>query len=308
MEPLINRALDSGSHLVRYNQLNEMLDAEKPDILVVDNLFAERFPAEKEALSRGIHVYTDKPAATSFKDLENLYHIAVKNNAIIWAMHTIRYESSFYTAKLLIEQGVIGKVRMVNCQKSYRLGVRPSFYSKRKTYGGTIPWVAIHGIDLIRMVTGYEFKSVYSLQSSADNFGNGDMEMIATSSFEMENDILATVTADYYRPSNAHSHDDDRLRVVGTKGIIEVSRRDGDHEVRLINDSDKGITPIPRKTPSITIFEDFVNTINGKGSGILTMRDTFMNTLAAIYAQESADRKTIIKTDVECNRLFADIP
>ena len=51
------------------------------------------------------------------------------------------------------------------------------------------------------------------------------MESITTSCFQMEDDILATITTDYYRPDNTHSHDDDRMRVVGTEGIVEVIRR-----------------------------------------------------------------------------------
>jgi len=306
MENLIKYAGQAGCQLTQYITLNEMLDTEKPDILVVDTLFTERFTVEKEALSRGIHVYADKPVATSVEELESLYHTAKETNTIIWSMHTTRYEPHFYTAKLLVEQGAIGKVRMVNCQKSYRLGIRPFYYHDRKTYCGTIPWVAIHGIDMIRMVTGCEFKSVYSVQSSSDNFGNGGLEMIAISSFEMENDILASVTADYYRPKNAHSHDDDRLRVVGTKGIVEVSRRDGAHEVRLLNDENNGLNPVQQEQPPM-LFEDFVHSIEGRGSGILTMRDTFMNTFAAIYAQQSADAKNTLKIGEAEIGLFSNL-
>ncbi len=293
MEKVKSSASNAGYNLKEYCDVDEMLKIEKPDILVVDNRFTERYPVEKKALSAGIHVYADKPIATNIADLNDLYRTATKTNSTIWAMHTTRYDPHFYTIRQLIQDGAIGKVRMVNCQKSYRLGIRPAFFSERKTYGGTIPWVSIHAIDMIRMVTGKECISVYSTQSSADNFGNGDMEIITTSSFELEDDILATVTADYYRPSNAHSHDDDRLRVVGTEGIIETARRNGEQEVRLINKSNNGITPVEQLEPPM-LFEDFVHTIEGRGSGILSMRDAFLNTYTAIHAQKSADNKSII--------------
>lgn len=294
LEKLHKMANDRGITLKEYPNLDEMLDSEKPDILVVDNRFAERYPVEKKALSLGIHVYTDKPIATNLSDLNDLYKTAKETGRLLWAMHTTRYDPHFYTVMRLVQEGVIGKVRMVNCQKSYRLGTRPDFYKKRETYGGTILWVSIHAIDMIRMVTGKECLSVYSAQSSAHNFGNGEMEIITTSAYELEDDILATVSTDYYRPANAHSHDDDRLRVVGTEGIIESSRRNGDHEVRIINSSDKGFTPIEKLKPPM-IFEDFVHTIEGRGSGIFSMRESFLNAYTAIHAQESADKKEIVR-------------
>lgn len=293
LDKLHNAAYKKGTTLLQYSSLDEMLHTEKPDILVVDNIFAERYPVLKKALSAGIHVYADKPIATNLSDLMDLYNTAKQTGSVLWAMHTTRYDPHFCTAMHLIQSGAIGKVRMVNCQKSYRLGTRPDFYRERKTYGGTILWVSIHAIDMIRMVTGKECLSVYSAQSSADNFGNGEMEIITTSAFELEDDILATVSTDYYRPSNAHSHDDDRLRVVGTEGIIEVARRDGEHEVRIINSSNNGFTPVEQLKPPL-IFEDFVNTIEGHGSGIFSMRETFLNAYTAIHSQESADKKAVM--------------
>lgn len=280
----------------RYEDLGDMLDQEKPDILVVDNRFAERYSAEYMAAGRGIHVYADKPIAVNEEELKSLYRCVKENNVTLWAMDTVRYDPWYYTAWQLIREGKIGKVRMVNCQKSYRLGKRPDFYRERKYYGGTIPWVTIHGIDMVRMVTGKEFLSVYSQQSTAENKGYGEMEIITTSCFRMEDDILATITTDYYRPENTHSHDDDRMRVVGTEGIVEVMRRDGDHEVRLINKDHNGTIPVEQKNPPF-IFEDFVNTIRGNGEELLDVKESFRNAYAAVCAQRSADENRIVRME-----------
>ena len=279
--------------MTEYNSLETMLDSEQPDILVVDNRFSERYVPEKTAILKGIHVYADKPIGMTEEELNDLYAEVKKSGKYLWAMDTVRYDAWYYTARKLVEKGAIGKVRMVNCQKSYRLGERLPFYRERKYYGGTFGWVTIHAIDMIRMITGKECLSVYSRQSRADNFGYGDMEIITTSSFELEDDILATVSTDYYRPENTHSHDDDRMRVVGTKGIIEVIRRDGEHEVRLINEENNGTVPVPQEKPPF-IFEDFVHTIQGGGEGLLDVEESFRNAYVAICAQRSADEKRVV--------------
>jgi predicted dehydrogenase len=53
-----------------------------------------------------------------------------------------------------IKQGSIGKVRLMNSQKSYKLGSRSEFYKHRQTYGGTIPWVGSHAIDWMYWLSG----------------------------------------------------------------------------------------------------------------------------------------------------------
>ena len=287
-----------------YGSLIEMLDMESPQVLVVDGRFTERYKAEKEALSRGIHVYADKPIGITVEELLDLYKLSRNSGTVLWAMDTVRYDPWYYTARKLVEEGTIGKVRMVNCQKSYRLGTRLSFYKERKYYGGTIPWVTIHAIDMIRMITGKECLSVYSQQSRADNCGYQDMEIITTSCFSMEDDILATVSTDYYRPENTHSHDDDRMRVVGTKGIIEVMRREGEHEVRLINNENNGFVPISQETPPY-IFEDFIHTLEGTGQQLLNVEESFRNAYAAICSQQSADESRIIQME-NGKKIFPD--
>lgn len=274
-----------------YAGLDEMLDRERPDILVVDGRFTEHCQPAKRALERGVNVYVNKPIAVTLSDLMELYEAVRRSGKLLWGMHTVRYDAWYHTARRLVREGAVGRVRMVNCQKSYRMGARPAFYGDRALYGGTIPWVTSHSIDMIRMVTSREMTSVYSQQSRADNFGYGDLEVITTSCFEMEDDILATVNTDYYRPENTHSHDDDRLRVVGTKGILEVIRLGGDHEVRLANDHFNGAV----EQDSVPfIFEDFVHALEGHGTGLLDADESFRNAYVAICAQQSADEKRIV--------------
>ena len=50
--------------------------------------------------------------------------------------------------------------------------------------------------------------------------------MTAITLMELEEDILAHVNTDYYRPQGASSHGDDRLRIVGTSEIGRASCRE----------------------------------------------------------------------------------
>ena len=158
-------------------------------------------------------------------------------------------------------------------------GTRPSWYSDRTLYGGTIPWVGIHAIDWIYNFTAKRFLSVNSI-----SFGK-DPEMAALCQFEMEGGVVASVNVDYYRPTGASTHGDDRVRCVGTNGVVEV--RDG--KIILINaDGTSVITP----TEAPELLESFID-----GKDAISAEEIFYLTKVAIIARDSADLKKAIKIE-----------
>lgn len=281
---------DRGLSPARYDDYRSMTEAVRPDVLVVDNLFCDHAAAAAYAMERNIHVFCEKPVALTQEDCGRLEKLSRSSSSVLWAMQTFRYDPWLYTAKALAEQGCVGEIRMVNCQKSYRLGERPPFFSDRKKYGGTIPWVAIHSIDAITYLCGERFVSVYAQQSCEGNRGNGSLEMDAVCLFRMENGILAHVNADFFRPSGAPTHGDDRVRIVGTKGILEVIR----DSVYLTDGRNDGMTPMPLLKPP-AIFADFLRAASGGAAGEISTASSLYSTRAALLARESADRGEIVR-------------
>ena len=273
-------------NLPEYPSLEIMLDTVHPDILVSDGMFCRHTPDAIAALERGIPVFCEKPVSISeeqYNALTNVLH--APNAPLFWAMQTSRYMDCFYTARCLVQEGAIGQIRMMNSQKSYQLGTRPAFFSHRDQYGGTIPWVSIHAIDWMLWICGKRCRRVFSSQSSLENRGNGSLEMTAITLMELEGDILAHVNTDYYRPQGAPSHGDDRLRIVGTTGILEV-RED---QVYLMNDQEDGRSPLPLRHFPRLLFEDFMHALNGGTDCLITPEDSLYSTYVALKAQEAAD-------------------
>lgn len=273
----------------RYNDSRRMILAEAPDVLVVDNLFCDHAAVTAYAMERNIHVFCEKPLALTLEDCEMLEKLSHRSSSVLWAMQTFRYDPWLYTAKALTEQGCVGEIRMVNCQKSYQLGKRPPFFGDRELYGGTIPWVAIHSIDAIAYLCGENFISVYAQQSSDSNMGNGSMEMNAVCLFRLGNGVLAHVNADFFRPAGAPTHGDDRVRIVGTKGILEVIR----DSVYLTDDRNDGNEPVALLKPPV-MFADFLRAASGRGPGQISTESSIFSTRAALLARESADRGEIV--------------
>jgi predicted dehydrogenase len=111
--------------------------------------------------------------------------------------------------------------------QSYQLGVRPAWQKHATSYGSTILWIAIHSIDLMLWVSGRSFTEAASLQSHVAFPEAGDMQNVTATLFRLDNGGSATLHMDYLRPLTASGRDD-RLRVSGSRGIVEYQeyRRD----------------------------------------------------------------------------------
>lgn len=266
-----NRTYSIAKDIPFYENYAEMLESLKPDLAVVSPVFALTGRIIIECANRGINVFSEKPVASSLEELE-LVEKAVKNSGIKFsAMHYLRYEPAFYHGARLVRNGEIGEVRMVTAQKSYKFATRPDWYYNRSLYGGTIPWVGIHAIDWIYHFTQKNFISV-----SSQSYGNSP-EMAGICQFKMEDDVLCSVNIDYYRPAAEEIHGDDRIRVVGTKGTLEVR----DSKIYLANSE---WTTVLNPTSAPELLEEF---IDGKVS--ITPDEIFYITKVVIAARDSAD-------------------
>ncbi len=276
-----------------YDDWREMLEVERPQMAVINTVMAWNGEMAAYAMERGISVFCEKPVATTFEMLDNLekiYYAAKKKHPklVFAGMFGIDYLPHFETAYRYIKSGALGDIRLASAQKSYRLGNRESFYSNREEYGGTIPWVGVHAIEWIIRLGGLKPISVSAVGSTECNGGNGTMEVSTACLFQSEDGKMATVTADVLRPRSAPTHDDDRLRFVGSLGIVEVR----DKKCIVIDKNCEREVPIEKT--EWELFEEMYMEMVGKGKCRVTAEDTFFSTRVALSAREAQDRGTIV--------------
>ena len=256
-----------------FKDYQAMLDEVKPDLAVVSPVFGLTGRVIIECAKRKINVFAEKPVAASFKELEKVEQAIEESGIRFCAMHYLRYEPAFYQAARMVKEGKIGDIRMITAQKSYKYGVRPAWYSDPSLYCGTIAWVGIHALDWIAQFSGKKFVSV-----TAKTWGKNP-EMAALCQFQMEDGIIASANIDYYRPETALTHGDDRVRCVGTDGVIEVC----EGKISLIN-KEGNFTYCPREAPEL--LAEFLD--GGEG---ISVSEILHITKAAIAAQESAQKE-----------------
>ncbi len=292
MSGLMGECAKAGHSPREFDDYRKMLDELKPDVATIAGPFNKHAEIAAEVFGRGIHLFCEKPVATTLEDLAHLRRTHREAGVHFAAMMGMRYEPHYYTAWRAVRDGAVGTVRLMDTRKSYKLGRRGDDYKKRETYGGTIPWVGSHSIDWMPWFSGERFVSVFAAHSSRYNSDHGDLEISALCEFTMTNEAFASASIDYLRPDNAPTHGDDRIRIAGTDGVIEV--RGG--EVFLINAStdreEKLETSCDRQ-----IFLDFLAQCRGEGECLITAEQTLDVTEACLLARQSADEKRLVYFD-----------
>lgn len=258
-----------------FDSYQEMIEETKPDVVVVSSVFGLTGEIIKYCAQRKIDVFAEKPIAKNLTELEEVENAVRQNNIHFSAMFFLRFQPTFYHAQKMVRNGCIGTVKLITAQKSYKYGNRPEWYKNRELYTGTIPWVAIHAIDWIYFFVQKKFLSVNALHE-------GNPEMTALCQFEMEDDVFASVNVDYLRPLASPSHGDDRIRVAGDKGVIEV------FEDRFVLINENGVKEY-RPSDAPCLAYDFLLKREE-----LSMDDVFMLTRVSLLARESADKKQTI--------------
>ncbi|MBR2344724.1 MAG: Gfo/Idh/MocA family oxidoreductase [Lentisphaeria bacterium] len=291
---LTSLCLEHGQHPVVYRDWQQMFDEVQPDVACIDGPFDKHAEMAAYALAHGIHVFCEKPIALDFAQLAMVRSAWLESGKHIRSMVGLRYADAFLHAYKLVDSGAVGKIKFIRTQKSYKLGRRPDFYKVRKSYGGTIPWVGSHAVDWIMFYSQAAFSAVTAYHDADDNCGHGDLEMVGHALFKMDNGVIADAGIDYLRPAAASTHGDDRVRIAGTSGVLEV--RGG--KIYLINgDGEQEIVPPPADRD---VFSDFILELTTGRPALVTDAQTFALTYAVLLARESADRgKTLEFTGFE---------
>lgn len=266
-----------------YEDYRRMLDREKPDLAVVAPFFFLQSRIACECLERGINVFVEKPMSVSLEQLERLRRAYMLGKADLCPMLTSRYLPSFHAAWRAVRDGMVGEPLLITALKSYKLGTRHPMYTHRATYGGTIPWVAIHGIDWIHWFTGGGIAEVSASHTAAGNGGHGEMESSGVCMFRLANSGTASLAFDYFRPGPAPTHGEDKVRIAGEKGVLEIAGGEASLFPR-----DAAPRRLEKEEP-LSLFQEYVRHLEEGTPLRVTAADAFEISELALRCREAAD-------------------
>lgn len=198
----------------------------KPDMVWICTPTRLHAAQAVEAISRGFHVFIEKPLA---HDLESARAIEkawgkTKVNRLIWVGCNMRFHPGVIRIKEAVDQGLIGKPLIYRIHFSHylpnmRLGKDyRSTYAAHADQGGGIILDDIHDIDLALWLAG----PVKKIVGVAVNTGalDVDVEDVAHISFLHRNGVFSEVHMDYLRQDKSRG-----IEIIGEKGTLEWRSR-----------------------------------------------------------------------------------
>lgn len=144
------------------NTYEDILNDESINAVAIGDYYGKRGEMIIDALTHGKHVICDKPLCTDISELDKIEKLSDEKNLVVACMLDLRYLPQAIKAGELIEKGEIGEVKTVSFTGQHPLmfSSRPRWYFEEGKHGGTINDIAIHGIDLVRFITGKNLTSV----------------------------------------------------------------------------------------------------------------------------------------------------
>ena len=274
----------------QYRDYRRMLETEELDVVAVCNSNGERAAAILDCLQRNRNVIAEKPLAIERPDLERIKKEVAGRKLSLGMLLPMRYSPPYLALKKIADSGVIGEVAQIGAQKSYKAGDRPEWMRRHSSYGGTIPWIGIHMVDLMRWTSGREFTEAVSFQNRIGFPEIGDMENVTATLFRLDNGGVGALRMDYFRPGTGPTYGDDRLRLAGTKGVAEFQAATG---VTLLAAGRK--PEVIRDLPSEgSVFLDYLDFAYNGRPATLPLADIYRVNEIVLGARESAERHQIV--------------
>jgi predicted dehydrogenase len=275
----------------RYSDYRPMLENEQLDVVGIGGANDERAAIILACAARKVHVAAEKPLAIERADLDRIRQAVRQNGIHLTMLLPMRFSAHYLAMKQVVDSGQIGEVAQIDAQKSYKLGERPAWMLHRSSFGGTIPFIGCHMVDLMRWLSGREFVETVSLQAHIGYPAYGQMENTTGSLFRLDNGGVAVLHMDFLRPEAAATHGDDRLRLVGTGGVVEYQEATG---VTVITGSQKPrtITDLPKDR---SLFLDFLDSVYNQKPAGLSLSDIYRVSEIVLAARESAERRAFVK-------------
>ena len=203
-----------------YDNYEKLLKREDLDAVVVTSENSRHREHAVLAAEAGKHVLCEKPIATSLNDADEIIGAARRHGVKLQIAFVMRYHPATVEVKRLIEEGEIGKVKVITATNH---GKYPGgwFGDPELAGGGAIMDHTVHVADLMRWYTSSEVYQVYAVKG--DNLRPElKVEDNALISLTFVNGVIGSIDCSWSRPDAWPIWGDVYLAIVGEEGCLFV--------------------------------------------------------------------------------------
>ncbi|SHO47356.1 Gfo/Idh/MocA family protein [Anaerocolumna xylanovorans] len=304
--------IDPSRRYTDYHELIACKDIEAVDICTPNDC---HFEIAMEAAQAGKAISLEKPVTLNAEEAKLLADTVIKAGVANMICFSYRYKAAARYARALVRKGEIGNIHHVDFQYFQGWGLEQERvplvwrFQKSRSGSGALGDLGSHGLDLVRFVTGKEYKSVVSLgktivkerelMDGSGNMGSVDVDDYCNYMAEMEEDIAANflITRLAYGRGNYQ-----RMELYGSKGAIvykldEVPGVD-ELEICIRDESGEKIyksVSIPEEYKK-TQMQDFADIVNKKSDGLAAgIADGLINQTVIDKIIQSQEKKVWIE-------------
>jgi len=244
-----------------YGSYEEVLDDRDVDAIYIATPNALHADQVIACAARGKHVLCEKPLALTAAEAERAVAACVAAGVMLEVDFQYRHHPALRAMRGLIREGAIGEITLIQAEIGGSYPLR-SWRTDRRIAGmGAVLNMGVHAYDLIGWLAGEEATSTFALLR-----GEGELETIALTLFELQSGALAYVNANQVVE---HSRAD--VHVDGTHGRIsalDYLRLGTEGELRLLGGGREEARRFSNKDMFRDMVANFVGRIEAKTSPI----------------------------------------
>ena len=215
-----------------YSDYRQLLKNEAIEAVVVATPSFAKPELVTAVLESGKSVYCEKPLCVSLADADDLVSAAKRAGVVFQMGFQRRFDPSLVQLRDAVKSGALGRILLMTSKTRDPPGSIASWEDDPKLSGGIFNDTCSHDFDIIRWISGAEFKSVFAVGRATmmpNRKGHGNYDTIVVS-FELSSDAIGHVD------SCAHTlyGYDTRVEIIGTEAdaLTSIGTRS---ESRILN-------------------------------------------------------------------------
>ncbi|WP_088810330.1 MULTISPECIES: Gfo/Idh/MocA family protein [Listeria] len=201
-----------------YRDLLENPEIDAVSIVLPDNMHRE---CVELAVKNNKHILLEKPIAKELEDGEAIYEITKDYDKVFTVGFLLRFDPRFNMVKQRLDSGELGDIIHLYCRRN-----SPITGPKRYIGASDLSMhVMIHDIDYINWYMNANPVKVFAKSRSVLLKESG-MNDVIYAIVTYENGAIACLEACWVLPENSPTIIDDKLELVGTKGVAYIDSCD----------------------------------------------------------------------------------
>ncbi len=204
----------------------ELLNMPDLDAVAIATPVRTHHPIAKEFLSRGKHVFVEKPFTNSFESACELVKLAEENKAVLMVGHTFEYTAAVNKIREIVQSGELGKILYISCIR-VNLGLFQQDIN--------VVWdLAPHDISIILYIMG---ETPVSVNSQGKAHFNPAVEDVATTTLNFKNGLIAFLHNSWLDPNKIR-----KTTIVGSRKMLVYDDIEPQEKIKIY---DKGVDVPP---------------------------------------------------------------